>query len=145
MLLRACLWWMQHLWPGCRLISAQLPAQAKLKPCGADNDSWERSGGLNEKQWGWWEAADLVTLSCHACIYHPSVSCRVTRGGTLLCSTYTVYNCRAYFSPQTKAVRIQKWHLVRWSKLLPPGFLWVVKLPEKPDIFFDKRYSSETK
>lgn len=47
-------------------------------------------------------AADLVTLSCHACIYYPSVSCSVTLGCTLLNLTSTLFtSVRAYFILQT--------------------------------------------
>lgn len=66
-------------------------------------------------------------------------------GGGVLCLTAALFtSVRAYFFLQTKLVHVQKWHLVCWSKLLPPGFLWVVKLPEKPDIYCKKRYSSKS-
>lgn len=48
------------------------------------------------------DAVDLVTMSCHAYIYYPSVSCCVTLGCTLLNLTSTLFtSVRAYFIQQT--------------------------------------------
>lgn len=82
---------MQHLCPGWRLISAQLPALAKLSLVLLIMTAVKGVGDWMKKQWGWGVAVDPVTLPCQACIHYPSVSCSVTQGCTLLHLTSTLF------------------------------------------------------